>query len=1125
MAMTLSRPVSAATLTVCASGCAYSDFQLALNDAQPSDTILLRAGETFVGNFVLPAKNGSNTAPILIRSDASDSTLPAAGVRLVPPGYAGANVALNRLARLRGVGGIYKTTPVLQTEPAAHNYRLQFLDIDGVAQEGWGTIVEWGSNTAAQTTLEAVPYGIVLDRVYVHGHPTRGQKRCIALNGASLDVLNSFVSACMAAEIDAQAIAGFNGPGPFKISNNYLEATTENILFGGADSQITNLIPSDIEITRNLLTKPASWRNPILAQPSPPAVTMIGSGGSLSSGTHYFTVVAMINTESEQMPSAQSAETSVVVSTNGSSVTLSWSAVANADFYRVYRGTGPGGEDRYMQTTSATTSIVYTGAGETAATPPTEGRRWNVKNLLELKNAQRVLVDGNIFEYSWAASQKGYAILLTPRNQDGTSPWSAVRDITISNNIIRHVAGAIDILGEDYDHPSQHTTRIAIRNNLAYDISDTWGGAWGGEHFLLITGGPTEVTVDHNTVYQDHMIVLIDDGESTGFVFTNNLARQNEFGIFGSGTGVGGALAAYFPGSVVQRNAIGGASASLYPAGNYFPDMGTFNSQFVNIAGEDFQLVPGSLFKGVATDGTDIGVNFSAMTSAMNGSAAPPSGGTTPPPASGSTSFNGAAALVPGLIEVEDFDVGENGVAYRDTTSGNAGDQYRSGDVDIEDASDSGGGHDVGWAVAGEWLKYTVSVAAAGVYDLDVRVASAGAGGTFHIEVNGADVTGALTVPNTGGWQTWTTVRKSGVSLPAGQQQWRLVLDSNGAAGAVGNFNYIRIAAAASSAAYGGTTPILPAAAIQFENFDQGGSGVGYADTTIGNAGGAYRATDVDIESTSDSGGGYDIGWAFAGEWLRYTVNVATAGVYELSVRVASAGVGGTFHVEVNGTDVTGALTVPNTGSWQTWTTIRKSGITLPAGSQVWRVLMDTNSATTSVVGNFNYFTVSAASASTPYGGTALTLPGTIQVENFDDGGTGRGYVDTTSGNSGGQYRTADVDIERTSDGGSGYDVGWAFAGEWLNYTVNVAAAGNYDLDIRVASDGGGGTFHIEVNGVDKTGPLTVPNTGGWQTWTTVRRTGVALSAGPQVWRLVMDTNGASTAVGNFNYITLTGPK
>ena len=109
---------------------------------------------------------------------------------------------------------------------------------------------------------------------------------------------------------------------------------------------------------------------------------------------------------------------------------------------------------------------------------------------------------------------------------------------------------------------------------------------------------------------------------------------------------------------------------------------------------------------------------------------------------------------------------------------------------------------------------------------------------------------------------------------------------------------------------------------------------------------------------------------------------------------------------------------------------------------------------------------------------TIQSVPGTIQAEDFDDGGSGVGYLDTTAGNSGGQYRATDVDIESTSDVGGGYSVGWAFAGEWLAYTVNVATAGTYDLEVRVASAGAGGTFHIEVNGVDRTGPLTVPNTG-----------------------------------------------
>ena len=159
----------------------------------------------------------------------------------------------------------------------------------------------------------------------------------------------------------------------------------------------------------------------------------------------------------------------------------------------------------------------------------------------------------------------------------------------------------------------------------------------------------------------------------------------------------------------------------------------------------------------------------------------------------------------------------------------------------------------------------------------------------------------------------------------------------------------------------------------------------------------------------------------------------------------------------------------------------------------------------------------------TPFGGTPTALAGTLQFENFDDGGSGIAYADTSTGNAGGKYRATDVDIETTSDTGGGYDVGWVFAGEWLKYTVNVTTAGVYDLDFRVASGGTGGTFHIEVNGANVTGPISVPTTNGWQTWQTIRvPAGVTLAAGTQVWRVVMDTNGPSTAVGNFNWLKAT---
>lgn len=155
-----------------------------------------------------------------------------------------------------------------------------------------------------------------------------------------------------------------------------------------------------------------------------------------------------------------------------------------------------------------------------------------------------------------------------------------------------------------------------------------------------------------------------------------------------------------------------------------------------------------------------------------------------------------------------------------------------------------------------------------------------------------------------------------------------------------------------------------------------------------------------------------------------------------------------------------------------------------------------------------------------PYGDTLRPLPGVIQAEDFDTGGKGLGYVDRTTSNAGNAYRLAeDVDIEPTSDTGGGYNIGSTRAGENLRYTVDVAASGGYRLEARVASDGPGGTFHLEANGVDVTGPIKVPDTDGWQTWQTLTNSNVSLRQGKNVVRLIMDEESNSGNVGNINWL------
>ncbi len=163
--------------------------------------------------------------------------------------------------------------------------------------------------------------------------------------------------------------------------------------------------------------------------------------------------------------------------------------------------------------------------------------------------------------------------------------------------------------------------------------------------------------------------------------------------------------------------------------------------------------------------------------------------------------------------------------------------------------------------------------------------------------------------------------------------------------------------------------------------------------------------------------------------------------------------------------------------------------------------------------------TVGSGCGQAPYAGSPFSPPARIEAEDFDDGGEGIAYHDTDPGNTGSQYRTSeDVDIEACSDAGGGYNIGWLRVGEWLEYTVDAPGAGEYAIDVRVASSSAGGTFHISFNGIDKTGDVTVPVTGGWQNWTTVSTTAI-LTAGQQVMRFIPTAEGF-----NLNYIDIDAP-
>jgi lysophospholipase L1-like esterase len=313
---------------------------------------------------------------------------------------------------------------------------------------------------------------------------------------------------------------------------------------------------------------------------------------------------------------------------------------------------------------------------------------------------------------------------------------------------------------------------------------------------------------------------------------------------------------------------------------------------------------------------------------------------------------------------------------------------------------------------------------------------------------------------------------------------------------------------------YGGTAAAVPGT-VQAANYDTGGQGVAYNVTSVNGNGTSYRSDGVDLEGTADTqdttpaGGPYDLGWTATGQWFKYTVNVATAGTYTVSLRLASPnGVTDALHIANSaGTSLSGTVAAPDTGGWQTWTTVTTS-VTLPAGQQTLTIDQDNGGW------NIHYLTLTA-SGSAAFGGTPAAVPGTVQAANYDTGGQGVAYNVTSVNGNGASYRSDGVDLETTADtqdatpAGGPYDLGWTATGQWFKYTVNVSAARSYTVSLRLASPSGvtDGLHIASSSGASLSGNVNVPATGGWQTWTTVTVT-VTLPAGQQTLTIDQDNGG-----------------
>jgi hypothetical protein len=310
-------------------------------------------------------------------------------------------------------------------------------------------------------------------------------------------------------------------------------------------------------------------------------------------------------------------------------------------------------------------------------------------------------------------------------------------------------------------------------------------------------------------------------------------------------------------------------------------------------------------------------------------------------------------------------------------------------------------------------------------------------------------------------------------------------------------------------APFGGNPTAVPGT-VQAESYDTGGQGVAYNVTSVNGTDNSFRSDGVDLEVTTDTGGGLDLGWTATGQWFKYTVNVTTAGVYQVTFRVAAINaVTDAFHISnSSGTNLTGNINVPATGAWQSWTNVTAT-VTLTAGQQTLTVNQD------NAGWNLNFMTFTSG-AEGPFGGTPAAVPGTAQAENYDTGGQGVAYNVTSVNGTDNIYRSDGVDLELTTDAGGGLDLGWTAAGQWFKYTVNVASAGTYTITFRVAAiNAVTDAFHISnSSGTNLTGNINVPATGAWQSWTSVTAT-VTLAAGQQTLTVNQDHAG-----WNLNFMT-----
>ena len=248
---------------------AHTSQQLsnAILNSKPGDVIVLDAGATYVGNFQLSYKSNPNNQWIYIISSAL-ANLPA-GTRVGPSSASSmAKIVTPNVAATFQING------------GANHWRLAGLELTTASTQGCIANHTPPVNcftyflVGSQSNPTPMPDSITIDRCYIHGSPTQDVETAVQATASNYAVIDSYIAGIHMTGFDTQAIASNISPGPFKITNNFLSAAGENIMFGGSGGNSNVNVPSDIQIQYNYLYKPLNWAT-------------VGTGGTISPGNQW----------------------------------------------------------------------------------------------------------------------------------------------------------------------------------------------------------------------------------------------------------------------------------------------------------------------------------------------------------------------------------------------------------------------------------------------------------------------------------------------------------------------------------------------------------------------------------------------------------------------------------------------------------------------------------------------------------------------------------------------------------------------------------------------------------------------------------------------------------------------